>query len=62
MGVTKLDAGFFGTRQDFLAVHSALLHDYQEQTINQPDTQLVEPQMLNCLQEAVRSDGELNRL
>jgi hypothetical protein len=58
----KLNTNFVGSGQDFLAVYTNYLYDYQEQTTNCPDTQLAEPQTLNYLQEAVSNDTELNHL
>jgi hypothetical protein len=58
----KLDGNFVSSRQDFLTVHISHLCEYQEQTVNHPDTQLVEAQILSYLPEAVSNDAELNRL
>ena len=38
------------------------IYDYQEQTTDQPENQLSEPQVINYLQEAVRDDKDLNQL
>jgi hypothetical protein len=38
------------------------IYDCQEQTVDQPENQLADPQVLNYLQEAVRDDNDLNSL
>jgi hypothetical protein len=62
IGESRLNSSFVGSCQDFLAMYVNYIYDYQEQTSDQPDNQLSEPQVINYLQEALRDDKDLNKL